>query len=136
MKMTLRSLLLLCFFACVATVLAQNPVPLAPLDAKVGKALEAYNRGDHTAFFGDYAKSMASIATEQVFNAQYRGTYFTSYGKYLSRVLLKDATVAAGDTPLLVYVAEFEKNKKVKISVNFATEQGVLKIVQIQFAGM
>jgi hypothetical protein len=40
------------------------------------------------------------------------------------------------DTPLVVYQAEFEKNKKVKISVNFMKEEGVYRVVQIQFNPM
>ena len=136
MNTILRSLLFLGFIACAASVSAQKPVVLAPLEAKVEKALEAYNRGDHTAFYGDFAKMMASIATEQAFNTMHRGTYFTTYGKYQSRKLIKAETVAMGDTPLLVYAAEFEKNKRVKISVNFTTEEGVLRVMQIQFAAM
>ena len=136
MNTFLRLLALLAFVCCVFPAQAQKAVDTKPLEAKVDKALEAYNKGDHTAFYADFAKSMAAIATEQTFNMMYRGMYFTSYGKYISRKPIKAETVAMGELPLLVYEAEFEKNKKVKISVNFTTEDGALKIMQMQFAPM
>ena len=135
MKTLLHSLLALCLAAgLISTSHAEAPVDPKPLDAMLDKALAGYNAGNHTAFFADFAKMMASITTEQTFNTMYRGMYFTTYGKYVSRTPIKAETVLLGDSPLLVYAAEFEKNKKVKISVNFIKEEGAFKIMQIQLA--
>jgi hypothetical protein len=137
MKTLFRILLFLCFAVCVSSAArAETPVDPKPLEAMLDKALAGYNAGNHTAFYADYAKSMAGIATEAVFNSMYRGMYLPTYGKYISRTPIKAETVLLGDLPLLVYSAEFEKNKKVKISVNFTKEDGAFKIMQIQFAGM
>jgi hypothetical protein len=134
MKTLLHFLLIFCVAVCtISAVRAEAPVDSKPLDAMLDKALAGYNANDHTAFYGDFAKMMASIATQQVFNTMYRGMYFTTYGKYVTRTPIKEQTVLLGDSPLLVYAAEFEKNKKVKISVNFIKEEGVFKIMQIQF---
>src|SRR4051812_19546311 len=135
MKTFLQILLIFCVAACaVPSVRAEDAVDPKPLEAMLDKALAGYNADDYKAFYADYAKSMASITTELVFNSMYRGMYSSSYGKYVSRTPIKAETVLLGDTPLLVYAAEFEKNKKVKISVNFTKEDGAFKIMQIQFA--
>ena len=137
MKTLVQTLLLVCFTAIFVPALhAQAPVDPKPLEAIVDKALAGYNAGNATAFYADFAKMMASITTEQVFNSMYKGMYFTSYGKYVSRTPIKAETVLLGDSPLLVYAAEFEKNKKVKISVNFTKEGGAFKIMAIQFGPM
>ncbi len=137
MKTLFHTLLFLCFAVCLPfAVRAQAPVDPKPLEAMLDKALAGYNAGNHTAFYADFSKEMASITTEQVFNSMYRGIYFPTYGKYVSRTPIKAESLLLGDLPLLVYAAEFEKNKKVKISVNFSKEGGAFKIMQIQFAGM
>jgi hypothetical protein len=137
MKTLVQTLLLVCFTAFFVPALhAQAPVDPKPLEAIIDKALAGYNAGNHAVFYADYAKMMSSIATEPVFKMMYKDQYFTSYGKYVSRTPIKAETVLLGDSPLLVYAAEFEKNKKVKISVNFTKEGGAFKIMQIQFGPM
>jgi hypothetical protein len=136
MKTLLHCLMVLSLaLGLITTACAETPADPKALDAMVGKALEAYNVGNHTAFYADFAKLMASVTTEQTFNVMYRGMYFTTYGKYVSRTSpVKAETVLLGDSPLLVYVGRFEKNEKVKISVNFMKEEGAFKIMQIQLA--
>jgi hypothetical protein len=134
MNSIVRAAILLCFAACLS--ISAYAADQKSLDTVVDKALAGYNAGDSKAFFADYAKMVAAVATEATFNAMYKGMYFQTYGKYISRQPIKAETVLEGDTPLLVYQAEFEKNKKVKISVNFIKEDGAFKVMQIQFAGM
>jgi len=131
MNSIVRSAILLCF-ACIFSIPAYA-ADQKPLDAVVDKALAGYNAGDSKVFFADYAKMMAAVATDATFNAMYKSQPF---GKYISRQPIKAETVLVGDTPLLVYQAEFEKNKKVKISVNFIKEDGAFKVMQIQIAAM
>lgn len=135
MKSLFQTLTLL-IIACglVAPLWAQKPADPKPLEAMLDKALAAYNAGDAKAFYADSPKSMASVATPQTFEMMYRGMYFKTYGKYVSRTLSKAESSIFEDTPLLVFAAEFELNKKVKISVNFMKEDGAYKIMQIQFA--
>ena len=130
------SLLLLLVCGLTAPLLAQKPADPKPLEAMTDKALAAYNAGDAKVFYADFAKMMASIATEQTFNMMYRDMYMKTYGKYVSRKLIKSESSIFEDTPLMVFEAEFEKAKKVKVSVNFMKENGVYKIMQMQFAPM
>ena len=103
------------------------------VDPLVEKALTAYNAGDWKAFFADYAKSMAAIANEQTYKALY-GRYMETFGKYVSRTLVAERSSGKPDVPgLLSYDAEFEKNKKVRIDVNYLPEEGALKLMQVQF---
>ena len=136
MNTIVRAVMVLCFVSCVAVSAFGQAVERKPLDATLDKALAGYNAGDSKAFFADFAKAMSAIATQSTFDAMYKGMYFQTFGKYVSRTPIKEETVLEGDFPLLVYQAEFEKNKKVKISVNFTKEDGAFKLMQIQFAGM
>jgi hypothetical protein len=137
MNSIVRAAILLCFAACLSiSAHGQGAADYKSLDTMVDKALAGYNASDSKVFFADYAKLVAAVATETTFNAMYKGAYLQTYGKYLSRQPIKAETVLEGNTPLLVYQAEFEKNKKVKISVNFFKEAGAFKVMQIQFAGM
>jgi ABC-type transporter MlaC component len=99
------------------------------------KALEAYNAGDQAAFFKDYAKAMAAIATPQIFDTMYKAQHMANLGKLLSKELSKSETVAMEglETPLLVYSAKFEKNANVKVAINFMKEEGAWKIMQVTF---
>ena len=131
--------LLLCAFTFTFTARAATagkdaaPEVMKGLEEKVDKMLKAYNDNDWKAFFTDYAKSMAALATEPTYKMLYGDKGF---GKFVSKKLIDKETVSANDTPLLVYEAEFEKEKKVKISVNFTKEDGQLKVMQVQFNKM
>jgi hypothetical protein len=134
MHSLIRGFIVLCFASLISTsVHSAGAADSKPLDAMVDKAMAGYNAGDAKVFYADYAKMMAAVATEAVFNAMYKSQ---PYGKYVSRTPIKAETVLVGDSPLLVYQAEFEKNKKVKLSVNFTKEDGALKIMQIQIVPM
>ena len=134
---TLRCFLALLLFACAAAPLhAQKPADPKPLEAMLGKALAAYHAGDSKAFYADYAKMMASVATDQANDMMFRNICLKTHGKYVSRKLLKAESSVFEDTPLMVFEAVFEKTKRVKISVNFMKEDGVYRIMQMQFAPM
>lgn len=124
--------------SAVPAALPGEPVDLKAIDAIVDKALAAFNSGDFKAFYADYSKSMSAVATEQAFKTLYVDMYMNTYGKYQSRTLLKDQSVLIPENPmpLAVFEGVFEKNPKVKISVNFAKEEGGLKVIQIQFNPM
>jgi hypothetical protein len=128
--LVLSATLLVCAMTLRAEERKADP---AKLEAMVDKAMKAYNDEDAKAFFADYAKSMAAIATEQVFKNLYVDQAKRDFGKYVSREPIAAQTVTIGDFPLLVYQAKFEKNDKVKISVNFTFEDGAFKVMQIRF---
>lgn len=117
---------------------AADSTELKKLDTMIDKALTAYNNKDWKAFYADWAESMSSIATEQSFNALYTGMYQNNFGHYKSRKPIPAETVLSCDSPvgLIVSSGVFEKNEKVKISVNVIREKDSWKIMQIQFAAM
>jgi hypothetical protein len=123
--------------ACLAAVLAFPLVPLRaadapkPLDAMVEKAMKAYNEGDSKAFFADYAKLLAGVATPATFDVLYKNKAMPEFGKFVSRKLVSAQSVVTGETPLLVYEAKFEKNPRVKLAVNFMQEEGKPKVMQV-----
>ena len=127
-------------FSILTATLAFFTAPLhaadAPkaLDAIVENAMKGYNAGDAKIFFTDYAKSLSSIATPAMFDALYTNMAMKEFGKYVSKKLIAGESVVQGETPLLVYEAKFEKNPKVKLSINFMQEDGKPKLMQVTIA--
>ena len=104
------------------------------LDAIVENAMKGYNAGDAKVFFADYAKSLSAIATPATFDALYTNMAMKEFGKYVSKKLIPGESVAQGETPLLVFEAKFEKNARVKLSINFLQEEGKPKLMQVTIA--
>ena len=130
MKPTYALAVLTVALATLSTPLRAADAPKA-LDAIVEKTMKAYNEGDAKAFFADYAKALAGVATPATFDALYKNGALKEFGKYESKKLIAAQSVAAGETPLLVFEAKFEKNPKVKLSVNFMQEEGKPKVMQV-----
>lgn len=102
-----------------------------PFEVIVDKTMKAYNEGDSKAFFADYAKAMASIASPAMFDALYKEMALKQFGKYVSKSFIAGQSVVEGETPLLVFEAKFEKNPKVKLAFNFMKEEGKPKVMQV-----
>ena len=101
----------------------------------IEKALSAYNKDDSTTFYADFAKSMASIATDQTFKALYGGYKDPSATMSRRRSSKRAARLRKLRQPpgLASYDAEFEKNKAVKLTINYTPEDDTLKLMQVQF---
>ena len=127
-------------FALLALALSTLSTPLraadAPkeLEAIVENAMKGYNAGDPKVFFTDYAKSLLAVATPAMFDALYTNMAMKEFGKYVSKKLIPGESVAQGETPLLVFEAKFEKNPRVKLSINFLQEEGKPKLMQVTIA--
>jgi hypothetical protein len=134
-RFTIAALLVCAFTSAAYTAEGKDAPPevMKGLEEKVDKLLKAYNDNDWKAFYTDYAKSMSALATEPTFKMLYVDK---GLGKIVSKKLIDKETVSAGDFPLLVYEAEFEKDKKIKVSVNFTKEDGQFKVMQVQFNKM
>lgn len=138
-KLFVGSLLLVAalLLAGPRTVVAdeEKEADLKKLEAIVDNALKAYNDEDHKKFFADYSKLIKDAFNEQTFKALYVDGTKKMYGKYKDKTkkIYKPKTVTKGDMPTLVYVAEFEKEPKVMIAINFVTEDGAYKVLQILF---
>ena len=127
-------------FAILAVALAALSTPLRAADAPkelesiVENAMKGYNAGDAKIFFADYAKSLSAVATPATFDALYTNMAMKEFGKYVSKKLIPGESVAQGETPLLVFEAKFEKNPRVKLSINFLQEEGRPKLMQVTIA--
>ena len=127
-------------FALLAVALAALSTPLRAADAPkelesiVENAMKGYNAGDAKIFFADYAKSLSAVATPATFDALYTNMAMKEFGKYVSKKLIPGESVAQGETPLLVFEAKFEKNPRVKLSINFLQEAGKPKLMQVTIA--
>lgn len=123
--------------ALLAAALTFSSSPLRAADAPkelesiVENAMKGYNAGDAKVFFADYAKLLAAVAVPATFDALYKNMALKDFGKYESKKLIAAQSVVEGETPLLVFEAKFEKNPKVKLSVNFMKEEGKPKVMQV-----
>ncbi|MCZ7646361.1 MAG: hypothetical protein M5U26_13930 [Planctomycetota bacterium] len=134
--LSIIAVMLLCGLSFTRCQAAEGEELLKQLEPTVDKMLKAYNDEDHKTFNAEYAKMMAAVATEQTFKNIFINMYKKDFGNYASKELIKDQTVLQGEMPLLVFQCKFEKNEKVKVSVNFTTEEGALKVMQIRFDKM
>ena len=112
----------------------EKEADMKKLEAIVDNVLKAYNDEDYKKFYADYTKLLKDSLTEQFFKAVVVDGYKKKYGKYLDKTkkLYKPKSATKGDMPTLLYLAEFEKDKKAVVAFNFTTEDGAYKILQVQ----
>jgi hypothetical protein len=112
---------------------AADGVDLKTLEKSVDKALKAYNDGDHKNFWAEFSKTVDALKTKEIFDVLYTNGYKATYGKLVKRgELIKDRSELTGETGLARYKAEFEKDKKVQIDINWVKEGNEIKFQQIQ----
>jgi hypothetical protein len=106
------------------------------LEAQVVTLLEAYNKDDVKGFFSDWAKSVESITTEQVYDALYKKGAKKDLGDYTAKSIKfrKEGSVLSGDFLLVHFEAAFSKEKDVLISANLAKEGDGYKFIQVRIA--
>ena len=106
---------------------------MAALDKQIDKLMLAFNDKDTKVFYSDWSKSMTALCTPAMFKMMFVDMHMKKYGKYVSREIIEAETVVMANQPnaLLVYKAEFEKNKKVKLAINLIKEDGKWKIQQV-----
>jgi hypothetical protein len=112
---------------------AADEIDLKAFEKSVDKALKAYNAGDHKDFWAEFSKTVDALKTKETFDLLYTNGYKTTYGKLVKRGdLMKDKSVLTGDIGLARYTAEFEKDKKVEIDINWVRDGNDIKFQQIQ----
>jgi hypothetical protein len=106
------------------------------LEAQVVKLLEAYNKDDVKAFFADWAKAAAAIATPEVYNALYKAGAKNMVGDYVAKSIKfrKEGSVLSGDVLVVYFEAAFSKEKDGLITVNFMKEGDAYKFLQVRIA--
>lgn len=133
MKMMLVTLMMVLLSGALFAGVMPAAEEMAALDAMVDKLMAAYNAGDATAFYADWAAMMASICTPQVFQTMFVDNYKKNFGDYVERSINADETVVMADVPngLLVYTAKFTNNEKVKLAINLFKEGDNWKFQQL-----
>jgi hypothetical protein len=133
--MVRKILALLLSFGFAGSTQAQDADPKV-LSKTLEAALEAYNKDDVKTFFKEWAKSVESITTEPTYNALYKQGAKSQVGNYKpkSLKLIKEGTALTGDFLIVYFDAEFDKEKKGKISVNFQKEGNAYKLMQLQIS--
>ena len=111
----------------------EGKVDVKVLEKNLDRALKAYNEDDHKKFWAEFAKSVDALKTKETYDALYTMGYKKIYGKLVKRgQMIKEKSGLDGPLGLVRYLAEFEKDKKVEIGVNWAKEGKDVKFIQIQ----
>ena len=96
------------------------------------KALTAYNAGDQTALFADFARTATPPPSDRIFTELFEGYYKTEFGRILAVRLSEQDSVPDADFGMLVCLAQCERQPLAQISANFVRENGQPKIVQLR----
>ena len=111
----------------------EEKIDVKVLEKNLDRALQAYNNDDHKKFWAEFAKTVDALKTKETYDALYTNGYKPMYGKLVKRgEMIKDKSALEGPVGLVRYLAEFEKNKKVEIDVNWEKEGKEVKFIQIQ----
>lgn len=122
---------LLCTALFVGTAMADTPKEFKDQEALVAKFFKAYNKSDAKGCFEDYIDAFKNMG-EQLFPALIKPNR-DKYGEYKSHTFLKEGSVADTEITLLMLQVDFDKEKKVKVGINFGKEGKAWKIQQITF---
>lgn len=133
-KCFLAGALAFCGLATTAWSLAVHGTDaalMADCEAKIDRAMQAYNAQDWQAFFKEYANMVSATSNEQTFQRLYVDRAHKNFGKYQSRTLMPARSTFATPVGLLVYQAKFSE-KPATLTVNFFNEDGHWKLQQIR----
>jgi len=122
---------LLCTAFFITTALADTPKEYKDQEAIMEKFFKAYNKDDAKGAFADYVDALKGMA-EQLYPFLIKPSK-DKYGEYKSHTFVKEGSVATDDITLLILQVDFDKQKKVKVSINFGKEGKAWKIQQVTF---
>ena len=118
---------LLCTALFTTSALADTPKEFKDQEAIMEKFFKAYNKGDAKGCFEDYVDTFKGMA-EQLYPALIK-PHKDKYGEYKSHTFVKEGSVNADEITLLILQVDFDKEKKVKVGINFGKEGKNWKIV-------
>jgi len=122
---------LLCSTFITTLALADTPKEFKDQEAIMEKFFKAYNKDDAKGAFADYVDALKGMA-EQLYPFLIKPSK-DKYGEYKSHTFVKEGSVATDDITLLILQVDFDKQKKVKVSINFGKEGKAWKIQQVTF---
>jgi len=115
-----------------SAALADTPKEFKDQEAIMEKFFKAYNKGDAKGCFEDYVDTFKGMA-DQLYPVLIKPSK-DKYGEYKSHKFVKEGSVNADDITLLILQVDFDKEKKVKIAINFGKEGKNWKVQQVTFA--
>jgi hypothetical protein len=116
----------------VSAAAGADRIDVKALENSLARALKAYNDGDHKKFWAEFSSTVNALKTKETFDALYTNGYKKTYGKFVKRGdLIKDKSELKGEIGAVQYGAEFEKDKKLVIAVNWVKEGKKIKFMQI-----
>jgi hypothetical protein len=111
----------------------EEKIDVKALEKSLEKALKAYNDDDHKKFWAEFSSTVNALKTKETYDALYTNGYKKEYGKFVKRGdLVKEKSTLEGEIGLVRYKAEFDKNKKLEIDINWSKEDKKIKFMQIQ----
>ena len=115
-----------------APAAASTPTPAAmhDMESAFTNALADFNAKDETRFASHFSAQAVPPMDTHFFQKVIVGIYHLEFGEVLSKKINNTETAADADYGMLVYEVDCKKQAKVKLSVNFRREGGVMKIVQ------
>jgi hypothetical protein len=122
---------LLCTAVFATPAVADTPKEFKDQEAIMEKFFKAYNKADAKGCFEDYVDVFKGMA-EQLYPALIK-PHKDKYGDYKSHTFLKEGSTATDEITLLMLQVDFDKEKKVKVGINFGKEGKAWKIQQITF---
>jgi len=125
-----------CFSLSTNALGAEPTADPKQLTAQVEKLLAAYNKDDAKAFYADWAKSVAAIATPQTYDLLFKNMAKKELGDYQANTLAlrKEGSVLTGEFLVVYFEAKFAKDVPGLVSVNFQHEDGQYKFLQVQLS--
>ncbi len=111
----------------------EEKIDVKALEKSVDNALKAYNDDDHKKFWAEFCKAADALKTKETYDALYTNGYKRMYGKLVKRGdMIQDKSALTGEIGLVRFKAEFDKDKKVEIDINWVKEGKDIKFQQIQ----
>ena len=114
------------------SVHADTPKEFKDQEAMVEKLFKAYNKDDAKGVFENYIGAFKGSA-EQLYPALFK-PHKDKYGNYKSHTFVKEGSTTADENGLLILLVDFEKEKQVRVGINFGKEEKAWKIQQVTFA--
>jgi len=124
--------LMVVLLSWVSAAARENKVDVKELEKCLERVLKAYNDNDHEKFWAEYCSAANDIKTKKNFE-DFRAGIYKNHGKFVKRGdLVKDKSMLEGENGQALYKAEFEKEKKLVISIVWVKEGKEIKLAQLE----
>jgi hypothetical protein len=113
----------------LAALTPAEDATLAEMEKLTDTALDGYNKRDAERFARGFSANAIPPVNEEYFRDVVIPTYRDEFGELTNKKRIDAETKLHADLKTIVYEAEAKKHPKVKVSITFRQEGGVLKIM-------